>query len=155
MANIYDTILWLQSRATKQQFPTVLFSADTDAATDGWVSLTSVDRPEVVVTEATAEEYQAVMKGPEGHLLIEDRVNAALKRADLKCPWLVRVEEASPATQGHLHQEYPKILYRDILSPDSLAAIVRRTTRREFERSGGTVTVLAREGPVLKERKAS
>lgn len=49
MNTIYDTILWLQSQATAKQFPIVEFSADTDMITNGWLSLTSINQPEIVV----------------------------------------------------------------------------------------------------------
>lgn len=53
MTTIYDTIVWLQSDTSAEQFPIVEFSADTDMATLGWVSLTSTDQPEIVVTQVT------------------------------------------------------------------------------------------------------
>ena len=55
---VYHTILWLESQATKKRFPIVQFSGDTDMATMGWESLTSTERPEIVVTQRTADEYR-------------------------------------------------------------------------------------------------
>ncbi|KAG8152818.1 hypothetical protein [Burkholderia catarinensis] len=148
MTTIYDTILWLQSNTSAKQFPIVEFCADTDMATLGWVSLTSTDRPEIVVTQVTAEEFRAIANGPDGYLAVERRVNAALKRSDLKCSWLARVEEVTPTAKGLSFQEFrkayqpPKLSFRDILHPDSLAREVSRTTRSEFERNGGKVVIL-------------
>ncbi|AZQ55758.1 hypothetical protein [Burkholderia cenocepacia] len=148
MTTIYDTIVWLQSNASAEQFPIVAFSADTDMATMGWVSLTSTDRPEIVVTQVTAEEFRAIAEGTDGYLAVEHRVNAALERSDLKCSWLARVEEAGSNVAGGSFQTFreayrpPKLFFRDILHDDSLAQEVGRTTRSEFEHDGGKVIVL-------------
>ena len=148
MATIYDTIVWLQSNTSAKQFPIVEFSADTDMATLGWVSLTSTDRPEIVVTQVTAEEFRSIADGPDGYLAVEHRINAALKRSDLKCSWLARVEEVTSSVKGTSFQGFrkayqpPKLFFRDILHRESLAQEVRRTTRSDFERNGGKVIVL-------------
>ncbi|WP_325088251.1 hypothetical protein [Burkholderia contaminans] len=148
MPTIYDTIVWLQSNTSAEQFPIVEFSADTDMATMGWVSLTSTDRPEIVVTQVTAEEFRAIADGTDGYLVVERRVNAALKRSDLKCSWLARVEEVGSSDAGGAFQVFqevyraPKVPFRDILHSDSVAQEVSRTTRSEFERNGGKVIVL-------------
>ncbi|UJH77172.1 hypothetical protein L0U95_21005 (plasmid) [Burkholderia cenocepacia] len=146
MTTIYDTIVWLQSDTSAELFPIVEFSADTDMATLGWVSLTSTDQPEIVVTQVTAEEFRAIAKGTDGYLAVEHRVNAALKRFDLKCSWLVRVDDG-PNVAGGSFQMFreayrpPKLFFRDIFS-DALAQEASRTTRAEFERNGGKVIVL-------------
>lgn len=148
MNTIYDTILWLQSQATSRRFPIVQFSGDTDMVTNRWVSLTSVEHLEIVVTQATADEYHAIAKGDDGYLQIERRVNAALWRTDFKCSWLVGVEEASKPVQEISFQEFlksyqpPRLLFRDIFAHESLAHEAARTTRLEFECSGGKVVVL-------------
>ncbi|WP_175049374.1 hypothetical protein [Paraburkholderia sediminicola] len=145
MTTIYDTIVWLQSNTSAKQFPIVEFSADTDMATLGWVSLTSTDRPEIVVTQVTGEEFRAIADGTDGYMAVEHRVNAALKRSDFKCSWLARVEEVTPSGKGFSFQVFregyrrPRMSFRDILHCDSLAQEVSRTTRSEFERNGGKV----------------
>jgi hypothetical protein len=148
MSTIYDTILWLQSPATTKRFPIVQFSGDTDMVTAGWVSLTSVEHSEVVVTQLTGEEYHSTNKDSSGYLQVEGRVNSALNRCDLRCSWLVRVEEISPIGKGLSFQEFrkayrpPKLFFRDIFCNDSLAEEVSCVTRAEFERNGGKLTVL-------------
>ncbi|WP_175821932.1 hypothetical protein [Burkholderia sp. BCC0419] len=148
MTTIYDAIVWLQSNISAKQFPIVEFSADTDMATMGWVSLTSTDRPEIVVTQVTADEFHAIAEGTDGYLAVEHRVNAALKRSDLKCSWLACVEEVGSSVAGGSFQGFreayrpPKVSFRDILHSDSLAHEVSRTTRSEFEHNGGKVIVL-------------
>ena len=148
MNSIFDTILWLQSQTTSRRFPIVQFTGDTDMVTDGWESFTSVSRSEIVVAQATEDEYRAIAKGQDGYLEIERRVNAALARTDLRCIWLVGVEQNSSAPNGASFHEFqkayqpPKLLFRDIFAPQSLAYEVSRTSRPDFESEGGKVVVL-------------
>lgn len=147
MKTIYDTILWLKSHTSEKPFPVVQFSADTDMATQGWVSLTSTKHSEIIVTQLTGEEYRATFKGTEGYLLVERRVNTALRRSDLKCSWLVRVERPEPAGKGSSFIAFrsdrmPKLLYRDIFRNDTLAEEIRKISLSEFEQDGGKVIVL-------------
>jgi hypothetical protein len=145
---IYDTILWLESQATGRHFPTVLFSADTDMATAGWESLTSIHRHEIVVTQLTAEEFQATARNPSAYVQVENRVNAVLGRDDLRVPWLARIEERGPQAAGLSFQAFrnahrpPRLLYRDILVVNSLSEERFRESREEFESRGGSLIVL-------------
>jgi hypothetical protein len=148
VSSIYDTIVWLKSKATEKHFPVVLFSGDTDMVTDGWLSLTSSELPEIVVTQATADEYRAISKGDDAYLNVEDRVNAALRRIDLRCSWLVGVEKVAITGQGMSFEGFrksyqpAKLIFKDIFVLDSLAYETSRTTRFEFESNGGKVVVL-------------
>ena len=131
MTTIYDTIVWLQSDTSAEQFPIVEFSADTDMATLGWVSLTSTDQPEIVVTQVTAEEFRAIAKGTDGYLAVEHRVNAALKRLDLKCSWLVRVDDGPNVAGGSFQ------MFREAYRPPKLffeTFLVTRWHRRPVVR---------------------
>jgi hypothetical protein len=145
---IYDTILWLESESTGKQFPAALFSGDTDVITAGRVALTSVDMHEVVVTELTAEEYRTTANGSSGYLQVEERMNAALGRADLKCPWFVRAEQPGTSGKGLSFQEFrnvyrPSVIYyRDILQLDGVAREVSRVSLSQFEQSGGKLVVV-------------
>lgn len=148
MSTIYDTILWLESQATKRRFPIVQFSGDTDMVTAGWVSLTSIERPEIIVTQLTAEECRLTGEGSERDLQVERRVNRTLNRSDLRCSWLARVEQVGPDGMGLSFQEFrkvyqpPKLSFRDILSEGALAEEVGRVTLAEFRLSGGSLVVL-------------
>ena len=148
MNSIYDTILWLKSESTGKEFPVVLFSADTDMATAGWVALTSVEKYEVVVTELTVEEYRATANGSSGYLQVEKRINAALGRADLKCPWFARAEESGFSGRSLSFQEFrkaycpPTIYYRDIFQQDAVAREVSRVSLSQFEQTGGKLVVV-------------
>ena len=142
---IFDAILWLESRETGKQFPLVQFSADSDMATLGWVSLTSTLSAEVVVAEMTAAEFSAVH--PEGYKQVEMRINQALSRHDLRCVWLVRVEETPVSAAGLSFQEFrklyvaPRLLYRDIYSDGSVAEKAGEITLADFQASGGKFTL--------------
>lgn len=145
---IYDTILWLESQRTGECFPTVLFSGDTDMETAGWVSLTSISRREIVVTQLTAAECLATASEPSAYLQVEDRVNATLEREDLRIPWFVRTEQQGPHARGLSFQTFlkdnrpPRLFFRDILAPDALSEERSRVSREEFERHGGRLIFL-------------
>jgi len=115
----------------------VQFSADSDMATIGWVSLTSTLVAEVVIAEMTATEFGAAQ--PEGHKQVEKRINQTLSRDDLRCVWLDRVEETQVSAAGLSFQEFrklyvpPRLLYRDIYSEGSVAEKVRESTLADFQ----------------------
>ena len=116
--------------------------------TAGWVSLTSIEHPEIVVTQLTVEEYRSIDKNTERDLQVERRVNMALNRSDLRCSWQVRADEVGPSAKGLSFDEFrkvnqaPKLFFRDILSMGALAEKVDCVTLAEFERSGGKLMVL-------------
>lgn len=145
---IYDTIIWLQSQSNGKLFPAAQFTADTDMATRGWVSLTSVERPEVVVTTFTVDEVQAAGGGEPPYIDVEARVNAILGRHDLRVPWLESVERDERPAAGVSFQDFlktyrpPRLLYRDIFTPGRFAEKASTESREQFERGGGVVTRL-------------
>lgn len=150
MTAIYDSILWLKSEKTGKKFPVVQFSADTDMATTGWVSLTSPIKHDLVVTRMTGDEFSKTVEDSNDYRPLEARVNVALNRTDLACSWLVKVVEPSydidVATLSF--QEFrkiakqPRLLYRDIYSDGGFATVETEVSRRDFERKGGTFLVL-------------
>lgn len=145
---IYDTIIWLRSLSTGKCFPSVQFTADTDMATCGWISLTSVERPEIIVTQLTGNEFRAAGSESPSYTEVEGRVNAILGRNDLRVPWLASAEpderHAAPDSfPGFLKTHRPvRLLYRDIFDPDSVAEEVSTQSREQFEHDGGVVTRL-------------
>ncbi len=149
MNTVYDTILRLKSLATSRYFHTVLFSADTDMATSGWISLTSIEKPEIVVTTMTDEEYQGSADGGEtGYLMNERRMNSFLERSDLRCCWLVSIEEQTAKAPTVSFQEFlktyqpPRLFYRDIFSLVGRATVDAELTRKQYEQEGGIFRVL-------------
>ena len=149
-ATIYDAILWLRSEQTGKKFPVVQFSADTDMATNGWASLTSGVNHDLVVTTLTDDEFNKTLEDSSGHLLLEARINKILNRTDLLASWVAAVVEPSydvdiatlPFQEFRKLAKQPQLLYRDIYSPDGLAAIETEVSRRDFERKGGKLLVL-------------
>lgn len=147
MLALCDTVLWLESQTTSRHFPVALFSADTDMATDGWLSLTSIDQPFIVITRATQDEHFRVPQSTDGYLRAERRINTALGRTDLRCNWLVGIENTTEAAGTisfkafrHVYQP-PTLLFRDIHAQASFAGEISRTTCSEFERNGGKIIV--------------
>lgn len=134
------TILWCRSLSTGREFPVAQLSADTDTATNDLVSLTSTEKPEILVTTLTANEYKS---GNEGLLNCEARINKELGRSDLRVAFLVRTEEMSPPAKGLSFREFKKrykpalLFYRDLLTGSGEATVVREETEREFCASGG------------------
>jgi hypothetical protein len=136
------TILWLRSLLTGRRFPTVLFSGDTDMATSGLASLSSITGPEVVVThltgkEVAVDEYTAPRN-------LEERINATLGRSDFRCVPLVRSVEHKTKPSISF-QEFrasyrpPDLFYRDILAPDGEAIVDGQEILAEFRAAGGIV----------------
>ena len=118
-----------------------MFSGDTDMVTDGWVSLTSIDRPEIVITEVTSDEHNV----PDGLLRCEGRINSELARSDLRIVWLSRVVDRTTSQPGMSFQEFqrayipPQCFYRDIFDPHGEATVIREESLDSFRSSGGRV----------------
>ena len=137
------TIFWCRSLSTGKEFPLASFSGDTDMETDGWASVTSIDRPEVIVTRVASAE----LKGDEAaqhHL--QQRLNAALGRTDLRASHLVRVRRNSEAVgisfQVFREQYAPPTLYFfDVIAGAGEAEAVREVSVEDFRLSGGLYSV--------------
>lgn len=146
MKTIYDTILWLRGEASEKRFPIVQFFGDTDMVTEGWVSFTSTESPEIVVAQLTSEEYRATFESTEGYVLDEQRVNQTLGRSDLKCSWFVHVElsavEKGASFSAFRRASRPTLFFRDIFGASAVAQEVGRVSLAEFEQSGGKLSVL-------------
>ena len=150
LATIHNAILWLRSEKTGKKFPVVQFSADTDMATNGWVSLTSGVNHDLVVTTLTDAEFNKTSEDSSGYLLLEARVNKILNRTDLLSSWVAAVVEPSydvdittlSFQQFRRIAEQPQLRYRDIYSAEGLATIEAEVSRRDFEREGGKLLVL-------------
>ena len=126
---IEGSITWLRSRTTGKEFPTFVFRADTDMATEGLIALTSTGRPEVVLTMMTGDEWSA-----DDDSRTAERVNRELGRSDLRAvPLLTR----HPAP----------LRYRDIFVEGGEADIVREEPRAAFRRNGGSIIVRLRGHP--------
>ena len=138
------TVHWLRSLKTGSEFPDLVFRADVDFATSGMMSLTSVDRPEVVAVMLSSDEYNTPDFAA-GCWACENRVNTELGRDDLRIPRFIRSEETFSAPDGISFQEYqqlhkpPKLFYADIYDVNGEAEVVREESLVEFLGSGGTL----------------
>ncbi len=118
-----------------------MFSGDTDIVTDGWVSLTSINQPEIVIAEVASEEHNV----PDGLLRCERRINSELARSDLRVVWLSRVVDRTTSQPGMSFQVFqrayipPECFYRDIFDPHGEAAVIREESFDSFRSSGGRV----------------
>lgn len=148
MQRIWDTVLWLQPEDGGKQFPIIQFSGDTDMVTAGWVSLTSVEKHEIVVTQMSGEEYRETATNPLEYQRVELRVNQLLNRTDLKIAWLAQVESDITGVQGSSFQEFrkayrpPKLFYRDIFGEGAVATVASIATLEQFEDTGGSFVIL-------------
>jgi hypothetical protein len=133
------TVLWL--RDCSGLFPHVVFSGDSDASTEGWLSLTASSRQEVVIARLTPTESQA------GHFSIPaalTRISAVLGRRDLHAVHLVRAEPA-PSAKGVSFGAYRQVAGRSRLVYSALSGAGESIPEREesiaeFQANGGIFT---------------
>jgi hypothetical protein len=132
------TVVWLHDGQAR--FPHYVFSGETDAATEGYFSLTSAVGSEIVIAKLSAEEFNAAAAGL---VAATARVSCALNRTDLRCVTLLRVERP-PAERGESFQSFrsnqgtAKHVY-STLSGKSEALVVGKQSPAEFEASGGVI----------------
>jgi len=129
-------------RECGQASPRMIFVGDTDMATAGLVSLTSVAANEIVICEAEPAEWS-----DETGQRLEARINTALSRDDLRFLRLLCVEETVfPA--GLSFQEFRKVYRAPRLTYScpkcGVGEIVsdREITPSEYRSEGGQLTVL-------------
>jgi hypothetical protein len=127
------SILWLKSISTGKEFPVIQLSDDTDMVTGGFDALTSIEKNEVVLAE---------VRGSETNVEFEKRINAQLKRNDLRASWIIRQEDKNQDLKGMSFQEFrkrfqpPILYYRDIYS-EGEAVVSRAVALDEYLRTGG------------------
>ena len=132
-------ITWLQSKQTSRRFPIAVLVGDTDSTTAGWVALTSVQRPEVVLVRLNPGESDADAAS---------RANRTLQRVDLRSVNLKGISDRTSA-RGQSFQEFrriyepPKVTYSDIYAPHGDAEPTESVTAESFVQGGGIVSQLA------------
>jgi len=115
-------IQWLRSE-TNKSFPEFVLSGDTSMSTDGWATLTSIDKPEIVIGDLTGWEF-----GEGGPQAFEDRLNKQLKRNDLRyIKWI-----PIPGTRGKREQE-------DIYVKGGKLEKEKTESTTEFLENGGSI----------------
>lgn len=139
---VEGTVSILDCSTCGEATPHLIFSGDTDMATMGLASLTSITANELVILEAEPAEWT-----DQAGQLIESRVNMLLGRDDLRFVRLLRVEEIA-YPEGLSFQDFRK-LYREPRLTFSCpkcgvgeAVSGRSLELSEYQQEGGQVTVL-------------
>jgi hypothetical protein len=132
------SVIWL--RDTQGLFPIFTFGGDTDPLNEGWTSLTSTNRREIVLAKATAMEFN---RGERGITETRKRAEEQLRRSDLREVHLLRVEEANPP-RGTSFQAFRsaysqrKTFYSSLEGPGE-ATVESIQTTQEFVAAGGAI----------------
>ena len=121
--------------------PHVTFSGDTDMATAGLASVSSISKSEIVVGAMTPPEL-----ADETGLLFENRMNAELGRDDLRFARLLRIDQAdSPA--GLSFQEFqkvyvaPRLVFACPRCVSEEALQTEHQTLADYQHAGGIFTM--------------
>lgn len=120
---VEDSIFWYYSPKAQRTYPVYVFGGDTDMATEGKLSLTSLVCEEVVVTMAAVGEW------PDNWERIDERVNRSLGRDDF------RSQRLRPARDGRPGWCEPV----DIHDSAGTARFRREQRVADFLRRGGRV----------------
>ena len=134
------SILWLRDRGGR--FPTFRFEADTDQGTSGWLSFTALNRVELVLAEASADEWNAGAAGTERSL---QRIAREAGRTDLRSVRLLRIGNL-PSGRGLPFRMYRALWPRAQLVYSSLdgspeASVDGEQTVAQFVECGGRLSV--------------
>ena len=127
---------WAHSPAAGKRFPVAMLVGDTDFATLGYATLSSDRGPEVVITKCSPAEQS----DPEA---LENRVNAALSRTDLRYVRLIRAEDRNRELAGSTFQQFreqyrkPTLYFADILTGSGEAEGISVVSAQQFLSEGG------------------
>ncbi len=99
-------VLALKCRKCGFDCPHAIFSGDTDIATNGLISLTSIARNELVVGELTADEWK--LGEVERESVACGRISSALARTDLRAIRVIRWEQEGKTVAGILFALFRK-----------------------------------------------
>jgi hypothetical protein len=141
------SVLTLRCRRCAAEFPHVVFSGDTDMATNGLCSLTAVGVDEVVIGELNGDEWKLGFTGAVA--AFKARVSAALARGDLRDVPLVGTEAESGEPNctrsfvifRRLYAK-PRALYGCAVCDEGEAIEVAPMEPGAFSRGGGKLTVI-------------
>jgi hypothetical protein len=126
-----------------REFPNFVFSADTDMATNGFLSLTSTSENQIFLASVNNQEYSG---GEIGVAAAVERISSMLGRSDLATVSIARIEESSSkAPIGADFQEFlktyknPVVIYKSIFKEGLEAKVLRRQEPSEFISEGGRI----------------
>jgi len=138
---VEGTVSILDCRECGRTSPHLIFSGDTDMATMGLASLTSVVADEIVILES--EQSECCDKTGRG---LEARANRMLSRHDLRFVRLLHAEKIEPSA-GQSFQEFrevyraPNLTYSCPKCGVGEAVAGRSATLSEYRSEGGQFTV--------------
>lgn len=139
---VEGTVSVLRCEAEEHLTPHFTFSGDTDMATAGLASLSSVVSDEIVIAELRSNELDDASGG-----IFQYRINQLLRRDDLRFLRLRRLEPAAgPA--GTSFQDFQQayaparlVFFCPLCDSDAVAA--RTETPADYTQRGGTLTLMA------------
>jgi hypothetical protein len=120
------------------------FSGDTDMATQGLASLTSVITNELILFEMTGSEWNNYSDQTSA----EHRISILLKRDDLRAALFLRTEDTSPNGKGINFQEFrknykpPAVIYKCPICETGEAVSIEKQTIADYKNNGGTIICL-------------
>jgi hypothetical protein len=116
----------------------VVFSGDTDMATMGLISLSSIEKTEVVIAYDCGTD----------EVSFAERLSASLNRNDLRLVPFLRAEQLRSVTPGTSFQEFraayrgPRLVYRCPYCRGGEAIAEEEQSFSGFARGGGTITLV-------------
>lgn len=128
-------VLRLRCERCERKFPHVIFSGDTDMATDGLCSLTAVGQDEVVIGEFDASERSLDYDGAESEF--GERISRLLGRNDLRVVRLLRSEPSSSPREMSF-----RLFYSCPICPSGEAQKIEKMDWGRFRAAGGQITII-------------
>jgi hypothetical protein len=126
-----------------REFPNFVFSADTDMATNGFLSLTSTSENKIILASVNNEEYSG---GEIGIAAAVERICSMLGRSDFATVSIARIEgSSSKAPIGAGFQEFlkayktPVVIYKSIFEEGLEAKVIWQQEPSEFISEGGRI----------------
>ena len=142
-------IIWLQPDATGRRFPYVECAAEGDQEQDWTYPLVGIEKLDLMLATILPEEigqYKWMRPEQPGLRLFQDRINAQLRRTDLRATWRFITAEHWIKTDGEWTLKEPPSQpnrgYADVFAPGRHARLLRRESVDAFVADGGLLTRL-------------
>jgi hypothetical protein len=126
-------------------FHCFVFTSEDDTGTAGLCSASRCNQPEVVIAEATPEEWNACDAGDSK--ILEDRLSRNLNLHGLKILRLLRVEQPNSSSEGRRFQDFsrtyksPTLVYACPCCTHGEGYVTKEYSVPEFQYHGGKLVV--------------
>ena len=123
-----------------------LFAGEDDAETAGLCSAGRCNISDIVIAEATPEEWNAFDE--DGLVILEERLTKKLNLPGLKISRLLRVEQPNGSVAGRSFQHFlrvykpPTLVYVCPCCEQGEARVAAKYTINEFHAGGGKLTIV-------------